>query len=350
MRSILIAVILLCTICGAQTISNPGPSARPGAVAAQPEAATTVLQGKVSDSSGAVMVGATVTARNAAGFSRTTTTDAEGKFVIRGLPLDTYTVSVTAPKFEEYKTEGFTLIAGENELEAQLQPSGEKTQVEVVGQSATQIELEKSELSGTLTEKEVVTFALNGRNFSQLLTLTPGVSNQTGQDEAKVGVVGSAKYSVNGGRVEYNTFDVDGSDVLNTGIAASRGQSTLIVYPSLDAIEEMKVLTSNYGAQYGRSASGTFLVTTKSGGQGFHGNVYEFLRNDMFNARGFKDPAGPAPLYHRNDMGFTLGGPIFIPNVYNVSKQKSFFFFSEELRTRALPLGLQPGCAITQRA
>ena len=119
-------------------------------------------------------------------------------------------------------------------------------------------------VSGTITEKEVVSIGLNGRNFTQLIALAPGVSNQTGQDEAKVGVVGSVKYSVNGGRVEYNTFEVDGSDVLNTGLNGAA--STLMVYPSLDAIQEVKVLTSNYGAQYGRTASGTVQVTTKSGG------------------------------------------------------------------------------------
>ena len=98
----------------------------------------------------------------------------------------------------------------------------------------------------------VVAIGLNGRNFTQLIALAPGVSNQTGQDEAKVGVVGSVKYSVNGGRVEYNTFEVDGSDVLNTGLNGA--SSTLMVYPSLDAIQEVRVLTSNYGAQYGRTA------------------------------------------------------------------------------------------------
>jgi len=98
-------------------------------------------------------------------------------------------------------------------------------------------------------KKRSVSIGLNGRNFTQLIALAPGVSNQTGQDEAKVGVVGSVKYSVNGGRVEYNSYEIDGSDVLNTGLNGSA--STLMVYPSLDGIQEVKVLTSNYGAQYG---------------------------------------------------------------------------------------------------
>jgi hypothetical protein len=209
--------------------------------------------------------------------------------------------------------------------------------VNVVGQRTTQVETENAEVSGTVTQKEMVSVGLNGRNFSTLIALAPGVSNQTGQDEAKVGVVGSAKYSVNGGRTEYNTFNIDGNDVLNTDIAASRGHSTLLVYPSLDSIQELKVLTSNYGAEYGRSASGTVLVTTKSGAVKFHGNAYEFLRNEVFNSRNFFDPPGKAPLYRRNDFGGTLGGPVFIPNLYNTNKDKTFFFFSEEFRKERSP-------------
>jgi hypothetical protein len=340
MRSIFVAMLLSCALCSAQTASNPGANARK-TTAPQPQSPTATgatVSGTVTDSSGAIIIGATVVLSNAAGSTAKTSTNAEGKFVVHGLAPGSYTVTITAPNFAEYSSVGLNVKAGpDNDLEAQLQPAGEKTQVDVTAQSFAQVETEKAELAGTISEEQVVTFALNGRNFSQLLTLAAGVSDQTGQDEAKVGVVGSAKYSVNGGRVEYNTFDVDGGDVLNTSIAASRGHSTLTVYPSLDAIEEMKVLTSNYGAQYGRSASGTFLVTTKSGGQNYHGNAYEFVRNEMFNARGFKDPVGHAPLYRRNDLGATFGGPIYIPNKYNTKKDKSFFFYSEELRLERSP-------------
>ena len=153
------------------------------------------------------------------------------------------------------------------------------------------------------------------------------MSNQAGQDEGKVGVVGSVKYSVNGGRVEYNSFEVDGSDVLNTGL--NRASSTLMVYPSLDAIQEVKVLTSNYGAQYGRTASGTVQVTTKSGGTSLHGNIFDFVRNEAFNSRNFFDIASKAPLYRRQDFGGTIGGPVTIPNVYNQRAFESTKFVAE---------------------
>src|SRR5262249_59516068 len=106
--------------------------------------------------------------------------------------------------------------------------------------------------------------------------------------------------------------------------------SNLMVYPSLDAIQEVKVLTSNYGAQFGRTASGTVQVTTKSGGSALHGNLYEFIRNEAFNARNYFDTGNRTPLYRRQDFGGTIGGPVTIPHLYNTNRNKTFFFFSEE--------------------
>ena len=220
-------------------------------------------------------------------------------------------------------------------LDVALEPATAKSEINVESGGVGKVETEYATVSGTITQKEVVNIGLNGRNFTQLIALAPGVSNQTGQDEAKVGVVGSVKYSVNGGRVEYNTFEVDGSDVLNTGLNGA--SSTLMVYPSLDAIQEVKVLTSNYGAQFGRTASGTVQVTTKSGTSQLHGNVYDFIRNEAFNSRNYFDPPGRVPLYRRQDFGGTIGGPLTIPKMYNTKKDKTFFFFSEEVRMEKTP-------------
>lgn len=302
---------------------------------------TASITGTVTDQTGAVVAGATVTVANPAGFKLTATSDSQGTYSINGLPPGTYDVSVSAPGFKTFQAPGVVLVAGGTiPLEAMLETGGEKTEVNVQAGGAAQVETENAEVSGTITQKEVSTLGLNGRNFTQLITLTPGVSNQTGQDEAKVGVVGSVKYSVNGGRVEYNSFEVDGSDVLNAGLSGA--ESTLVVYPSLDAIQEVKVLTSNYGAQYGRTASGTVQVTTKSGGKQWHGNVYEFFRNEALNARNYFDQTSKAPFYRRNDFGGTIGGPLWIPNVYNQNKDKTFIFFSEEVRIEKSPSELQP--------
>jgi hypothetical protein len=127
---------------------------------------------------------------------------------------------------------------------------------------------------------------------------------------------------------------------LNAGLNGA--ESTLMVYPSLDAIQEVKVLTSNYGAMYGRTASGTVLVTTKSGTPQWHGSAYEFFRNEIFNARNYFDQTTKAPLYRRNDFGFTIGGPLFIPGVYNLRKDKTFVFWSEEFRYEKSPTDQQP--------
>ena len=293
------------------------------------------IAGAVTDPTGAVLPGATVKVSSAAGVSQTVISNDQGQYSVKGLPAGTYSITVSAPKFKDFHTEGLTLTSGQSiPLDAVLEPAGETTQVNVEGAKVAQVETETSQIVGTITEKELVSLGLNGRNFTQLIALTPGVSNQTGQDEAKVGVVGSVRYSVNGGRVEYNTFNVDGGDVLNAGLNGS--QSTLIVYPSLDAISQVQVLTSNYGAMYGRTASGTVLAETKSGTNDFHGNAYEFIRNEFFNSKNFFDQTKKAPLYRRNDFGATLGGPVIIPGVYN-GKDKTYFFFSEEFRFERTP-------------
>src|SRR5204862_7301048 len=177
----------------------------------------------------------------------------------------------------------------------------------VQGTEVAQVETQSSELSGVVTGKEISQLQLNGRNFTQLVTLVPGVSNQTGQDEGTVGVYGNVSFSMNGGRTEYNNWELDGGDNMDNG-----SNSTLNVYPNPEAIAEFKVLTSNYGAQYGRNGSGTVEVETKSGGTTFHGSAFEYLRNEFFNARSWEqgaNPGEPKAAYKKHDFGYTIGGP-----------------------------------------
>jgi len=295
------------------------------------------ISGTVTDQTGAVVVGAKLSLDNGAGLKREAESSATGSFSFTGLPPGTYNLTAIAPNFAKKLFDNIALTPGlELTLEVPLEPAAAKPEeVNVESSNVGKVETETATVSGTITQEEVVKLQLNGRNFSQLIALAPGVSNQTGQDEGKVGVLGSVKYSVNGGRVEYNSFEVDGSDVINTGLNGA--SSTLMVYPSLDAIQEVKVLTSNYGAQYGRTASGTTQVTTKSGTSAFHGNIYDFVRNEAFNARNFFDLGDKAPLYRREDFGGTIGGPLTIPGVYNTKRDKTFFFFSEEVRLEKTP-------------
>ena len=317
-----------------QTGAEAPPAPAPQATVMQKGTAS--LAGVVTDPSGAVIAGATVTVTGTPG-TKTVTSDERGQYAISSVPPGAYKLKVSFTGFAPFETD-VTLTADQAlEIPAGLQPPSATENVNVTAGGPSEVETGTSNIEGTITQTEVLKTGLNGRNFTQLIALAPGVSNQTGQDEAKVGVQGSVKYSVNGGRVEYNNFDVDGSDVLNAGLNGS--ESTLMVYPSLDAIQEVKVLTSNYGAQYGRTASGTVVVTTKSGTAAFHGGAYDFVRNEAFNARNYFDPYGKAPLYRRQDFGFTLGGPLFIPGAFNTSKKKAFFFWSEEFRLEKSPLG-----------
>jgi hypothetical protein len=327
--------VSLCVVAVALVISAPA-SAQGAKTPADSAKEKGAITGTVTDQTGAVLPGAAATITNGAGFTQTATTNDRGEYSLAGLPTGTYTLTISAPAFKDFRSDGLALTAGQSiALDAVLEPAGTSTSVNVEGQKVSQVETETSQIVGNITQKELVSLGLNGRNFTQLIALTPGVSNQTGQDEAKVGVLGSVRYSVNGGRVEYNSFDVDGGDVLNAGLNGN--QSTLTVYPSLDALSEVQVLTSNYGAMYGQSASGTVLATTKSGTNQFHGVAYEFIRNEFFNARNYFDQTFEAPLYRRNDFGGTIGGPLYIPGFYNTNKDKTYFFFSEEFRYERTP-------------
>lgn len=308
-------------------------------VAAAQEAKTGSVAGVVQDNTAAVIPGVTVTLTNASGVSQNASADEKGEFVFGTVPPGNYSVTATIQGFQEFSKKDVVVTAGQTtRVEVTLVPAAVTEKVKVEGNAVTQIEQESSQISGTITSQELTALMLNGRNFTQLIVLTPGVSSQTGQDEAVVGVKGSVNYSVNGGRVEYNSYEVDGGDILNASINGS--SSTLIVYPSLDALGSLQVLTSNYGAKYGRSASGITVASTKSGADfsGFHGDGYFFLRNEHLNARNYFDQTRRAPLYQKYDPGFTLGGPLFIPGVYNRNKDKTFFFVSEEYRHERDPV------------
>jgi hypothetical protein len=292
---------------------------------------TGIVAGVVQDNTEAVVPGSVITVTSAAGVTRTATTDAKGEFQIVGFDPGTYTVTASTVGFKDFTAAGIVVTGGQTaRVTAVISPAGVAASIDVQAQPATQVETESSELTGTITSQEIGTLALNGRNFTQLVALTPGVSNQTGQDEAQVGAKGSAKYSVNGGRVEYNSYEIDGGDILDTSLNGNT--STLAVYPSLDAIGDMKVLASNYGAMYGRSASGIIQASIKNGTNRFHGDAYFFGRDNHLNARNFFDQTKSAPLYQEYDPGLTFGGPLFIPGLYNTNKDKTFFFLSEEYR------------------
>ena len=294
---------------------------------------TAQITGTVTDSTGAAIPNAQVKVTNLQqGLTRTAPTNGSGSYLFAALPIGTFDISVTAQGFKTYQAKGVVLRVGEKaRVDVSMEVGATSTEVTVEGSAIAQVETQSSDLGGTLNSKAVTGLELNGRDFKQLITLVPGVSNQTGSDEGQVGVAANNSYSVNGGRVEYNNWEVDGGDIQDNG-----SNNTINVTPSIDAIGEFKVMTSNYGAQYGRDGSGTIEVETKSGTSTFHGDAYEFVRNTMFNSPGFLQD-GVAPPYHKNDFGYTIGGPLYIPKVYNENKQKTFFFFSQEWRRDRIP-------------
>ena len=290
------------------------------------------ITGTVRDNTGAIVPGADVTVTNVAqGTPSKTTTNNAGDYLVAGLGEGTYNIEISAKGFKKKIVNGLVLRVGAKErADANLDVGDITTEVTVAGEGVAQVETQSAEISGTVTGRQISQIPLNNRNFTQLITLVPGVSNQTGQDEAGVGVYGNEAYSINGGRTEYNNWEVDGGDMMDNG-----SNSTINVYPSVDAIAEVKVLTSNYGAQWGRNSSGTVETVIKSGGKQYHGDVYEFLRNDDFNARNFFQTTRPE--YRKNDYGYTIGGPLFIPHLFNQHKDKTFFFFGEEWRRNLVP-------------
>jgi hypothetical protein len=290
------------------------------------------INGLITDASGSALSNAQVTLTDAGqGTVFSATTNSAGEYSIPALQAGTYALLVTASGFEKYEASGIVLrVSRIEKVDAKLTVGSVTSKVEVNGTAMGAVQTESPEISFTITGKQITQLVLNGRNFSQLVTLSPGVINQTGQDEGETGVAGSVAYSINGGRTEYNNWELDGSSLMDNG-----SNSTLNVYPSVDAIAETEVLTSNYGAQYGRNASGTVQAQTKSGTERFHGDVYEFLRNNVFNARNYFEPT--VPDYKKHDYGFTVGGPLSIPRFYTPGQRKTFFFYSQEWRHELVP-------------
>ena len=296
------------------------------AVAASAQDSASVT-GTVRDASGASVANAQVTVSAAdRGINRETSTNSDGEYSVAALPPGSYNIVVTAQGFQKFQAKDVILrVAQKARVDVPLQVGATTTEVTVEGASVAQVETQSSDLSGTVTGKQISQLALNGRNFTQLVTLVPGVSNQTGQDEGTVGITGSVAFSINGGRTEYNNWEIDGGDNMDNG-----SNTSLNVYPNVDAIGEFKVLTSNYGAQYGRNASGTIEVETKSGTNRFHGTASYFGRNEAFNSYNyFDDHSAAKPSYKKHDWGYTVGGPIW--------KDHTFFFWSQEWRRERNP-------------
>jgi len=296
---------------------------------------TATLTGTVTDSSGAVVPGAKITIHdNARGVDvRSATTDNTGVYTIQQLPYGTYTVTIEATGFQKYVANEVILHVGDHQTLDAVLRVGQTTQEVTVSASTVPVETSSSAQEGTVNSTQVRELQLNNRNFEQLVTMEPGVSS-TLPDQISFGITNTSSVSVNGARPGANNWTVDGADVNDSG-----SNLTLLNVPSIDALQEFKLERSTYDAQYGRSSGGQINVVTKSGSSQFHGDAYEFFRNDILNATPFLTNAsgGLKPAFRYNDWGFTLGGPIYVPGHYNTDKSKTFFFWSEEWRRTRVP-------------
>jgi Carboxypeptidase regulatory-like domain len=308
-----------------------------GSVMTKGQELAATLTGIVADPSGAEIPSATVTiAQNGVnGTSRIVQTDAHGSYTATNLAAGNYTVTVTAAGFQTYAVQGVILnVAQTRSVDATLK-LGTASQTVTVQQSAVNIDTATSALAGTISGTQVRELQLNNRNFEQLVTLQPGVVSGL-PDTVGFGLSNTSSVAVNGVRDTANNWTVDGADINDSG-----SNATLLDVPSVDAIQEFTLERSTYDAGFGRSGGGQILVATKSGTSTFHGGAYEFNRNNIFNANSFfnkqTNPITPRSIERYNNYGFTIGGPLYIPKVFNTSKDKFFFFWSEEWRKVSSP-------------
>ncbi len=297
---------------------------------------TGTILGTVTDASGAIIPGAAVkitnTDQNA--VVRNVTTGKEGNFVVPLLPIGHYSVTVEAKGFKTFTKNNIELnIRDQVAVNAKLSP-GDVQETVTVEADALQVDTQSATAAGLISGTQIRELALSARNYEELVALTPGVSSAVSDNifvgvETPGGGTNEIDFSINGNRFSQNNWTIDGADNVDRG-----GNFSLLNYPSVDAIAEFKILKSLYGAESGQGAGGEIDVVTRSGTKNFHGGLYEFFRNDVLNANLYmnnKNGVERPPLRY-NNFGWTFGGPVFIPHVYNSGKNKTFFFYSEEFR------------------
>jgi len=297
------------------------------------------ISGAVSDKSGAVVSNASVTVTNSqTGAERKVTTGGSGEFTVTNLQPGNYTVTVESQGFKKLEKTGLILNAGSN-----LNPGALLLDVGSAGDSITvtadagqvQLQSNSGERSDVITSKQLNDVAINGRNVLDYLKLVPGFSGTF--DGHASGTGGNDSYNINGTRANQHEFTIDGASNVDTG---NNGGTHVTI--NTDAIEEVKVLSSNYQAEYGKAAGGQIALTTKGGTNDWHGNGRFFHRheglnaNEWFNKQSQLDPNNGTPhndppLYRYNYVGYQIGGPI--------KKDKLFVFWSQEFYRQLVPSG-----------
>jgi hypothetical protein len=294
------------------------------------------IAGSVTDPNKATIANATVKVTDEAkGFTLTAVTDSEGRFVFPQVPPSTYKLTVEATGFKKLERSDLLLVANDKlTLGDMIVEVGATSETVTIIAGATQVQAESAERSYAIQGAAIQNIAVNGRGFTPLASLAPGVIFNTNTGSADT----VQNIFANGLRGSANNLQLDGISIIDTG-----NNGTLLNI-SLDSVAEFKVLTSNYQAEYGRAAGAQISAVTRGGSRDFHGSFYVFRRHDGMNANTWINNRDSTPTNKINkprldqrDIGFTIGGPIYIPKVFNEDKQKLFFFFSQEHQKRFIP-------------
>lgn len=294
---------------------------------------TATISGIVTDSTGAVIPGAEVTiTREETGTVSSVSTNEVGAYTAAALEVGTYTVEVQSSGFKSFRTSGLVLNVRDRAVIDVALELGEVTETIEVTDTAVQLQTESATVEEVVSGRQVENIAMNGRNFMQLAALVPGASSTNNfgfNTPTGVGSGGAASISFNGMRRNHNVWRVDGQENYDRGCGGC-----VEVLPSIDAIQEFKVSTANAESDAGFGAGGQINIAIKGGTQSFHGTLYEFVRNDAFDANNFFANLNgrDKPKLRYNNYGYNVGGPISFGG-YNRDKTKTFFFWNHEWRS-----------------
>jgi hypothetical protein len=306
------------------------------------------IVGTVADPSGAVMPGVKVTVTNTdTGAARALETNSAGNYIAPELIPGTYEVKAEYKGFKGFSRTGIVLNVNDNVRVDVAMQVGEVTESVTVSEAVVKVQTESGEVTDLISGTQLSQLPVNTRSFFVLATLTPGVVSAMPDFTLPIPVGGDSSIRFNGNRNDHNIWMIDGGEDYDRGCGGC-----VTVMPSMDALAEFKVMTSNYGADFGIGSGGTVNMMLKSGTRNFHGTVYEFLRNDAVDSVNYFTNAVPrkadgtraaaAPIMRFNNFGWNLGGPFYIPGSYNTAKNKTFFFFNQEWRKIRLGSTVSP--------
>jgi Carboxypeptidase regulatory-like domain len=305
------------------------------------------IVGTITDQSGAAVPDATVviTDIDTATVTRVNS-NASGEYTAPGLPVGHYTVVAEVKGFKKFEQTGIPLNVGDRRTVDVKLEVGSTTESVVVEADPVQVQSESGEVSDVITGQQVTQLATNGRSLYTLTALIPGTSSNMSDFQSPTPVGGNNTVSFNGLRISHNLYMVDGGEDLDRG-----GSGNISVMPSIDAIGEFRALTSNYSAEFGLASGATMTMVFKSGTKDFHGELWEFFRNDAMDANNYflNAASKPAPELRQNIYGFNIGGPAFIPKVYNRNRDRTFFFYNQEWRKIVLGSSLNQQVPLTSQ-